>query len=323
MKAAVCMTYGPPEVVVISDVEKPATGDKGLLVKVHATTVNRTDCAYRAAKPFFMRFLTGVIRPRSMVLGTEFAGVVDATGSAVTSFAVGDRVFGYNEGHFGAHAEYLSIPEDGSVATMPANVTYQQAAASTEGSHYALAHIRAAKIHSGQDVLVYGATGAIGSAAVQLLRSLGANVTAVCDTDHVELVRGLGADRIIDYTAGDFTKDEHEYDVVLDSVGKSSFSRCKQLLKPGGIYISSELGPLAQNPFLALIAPLHGGKKFLFPIPRHNQAMVRYIRELIESGQFKPVIDRTYPLDQIVEAYRYVETGQKTGNVVISLEGSR
>ena len=320
MKAAVCTRYGPPEVVVISEVEKPATGDNGLLVNVRATTVNRTDCAYRAARPFFMRFLTGVIRPRSAVLGTEFAGVVEAVGSGVTSFEVGDKVFGYNEGPFGAHAEYMSIPEDGSVATMPANVTYQQAAPSTEGSHYALAHIRAAKIRSGQDVLVYGATGAIGSAAVQLLKGLGANVTAVCDTDHMELVRGLGADRIIDYTAEDFTKDEHEYDVVLDAVGKSSFSQCKRLLKPAGIYISSELGPLAQNPFLALIAPLHGGKKVLFPIPRHNQAMVRYIKELIESGQFKPVVDRTYPLDQIVEAYRYVETGRKTGNVVISLE---
>ena len=269
-----------------------------------------------------MRFFTGLIRPRAAVLGNEFAGVVEAVGSGVTSFKVGDKVFGYNEGPFGAHAEYLSIPEDGSLTTMPANVTYQQAAPSTEGSHYALSHIRAAKIRSGQDVLVYGATGAIGSAAVQLLKSLGANVTAVCDTDHVELVRGLGAGRVIDYTAGDFTKDEQKYDVVLDSVGKSSFSQCKRLLKPDGIYISSELGPLAQNPFLALIAPLHGGKKVMFPIPKHDQLMVRYVKELIESGQFKPVIDRTYPLDQIVEAYRYVETGQKTGNVVISLEHS-
>jgi NADPH:quinone reductase-like Zn-dependent oxidoreductase len=147
-------------------------------------------------------------------------------------------------------------------------------------------------------------------------------VTAVCDTGHMELVRRLGADRVIDYTAGDFTRDEQKYDVVLDSVGKSSFSRCRRLLKPDGIYISSELGPLAQNPFLALIAPLHGGKKVMFPIPKHDQLMVRYVRELIESGEFKPVIDRTYPLDQIVEAYRYVETGQKTGNVVISLEHS-
>ena len=246
--------------------------------------------------------------------------MVEAVGSGVTSFEVGDKVFGYNEGPFGAHAEYLSIPEDGSVATMPANVTYQQAAPSTEGAHYALAHIRAAKIHSGQDVLVYGATGAIGSAAVQLLKSVGANVTAVCGTGHVELVRSLGADRVIDYTAQDFTKDEQKYDVVLDSVGKSSFNHCKRLLKPRGIYISSELGPLAQNPLLALIAPLHGGKKVMFPIPKHDQLMVRHFRKLIESEEFRPVIDRTYPLDQIVEAYRYVEAGQKTGNVVISLE---
>ena len=174
-----------------------------------------------------------------------------------------------------------------------------------------------------QDVLVYGATGAIGSAAVQLLKSLGATVTAVCDTSHVELVWGLGADRVVDYTAGDFTRDGQRYDVVLDSVGKSSFGRCRRLLKRDGIYISSELGPLAQNPFRALIAPLHGGKKVLFPIPKHDQLMVRYVGELIESGAFKPVIDRTYPLDQIVEAYRYVETGQKTGNVVISVEPSR
>jgi NADPH:quinone reductase-like Zn-dependent oxidoreductase len=174
MRAAVCTRYGPPEVVVISEVEKPAAGDNSLLVRVYATTVNRTDCAYRAARPFFMRFLTGLIRPRRAVLGTEFAGVVEAVGSGVTSFGVGDRVFGYSEGSFGAHAEYLSVPEGGSVATMPANVTYRQAAPSTEGSHYALAHIRAAKIHSGQDILVYGASGAIGSAAVQLLKSLGA-----------------------------------------------------------------------------------------------------------------------------------------------------
>jgi NADPH:quinone reductase-like Zn-dependent oxidoreductase len=323
MKAAVCRRYGPPEVVVISEVDKPATGGNGLLVKVHATTVNRTDCACRAARPFFMRFLTGLIRPRPAVLGTGFAGVVEAVGRGVTSFGAGDKVFGYNEGPFGAHAECLSVPEDGPVATMPANVTCQQAAPGTEGSHYALAHIRAAKIRSGRDVLVYGATGAIGSAAVQLLKSLGANVTAVCGTGHVELVRGLGADRVIDYTAEDFTRGNQRYDAVLDSVGKSSVSQCKRLLKPDGIYISSELGPLAQNPFPALIAPLHGGKKVLFPIPKHDQLMAGHLRKLIESGQFRPVIGRTYPLDQIVEAYRYVEAGQKTGNVVITLEGSR
>ncbi len=323
MKAAVQTRYGPPEVVLISEVAKPTAGDDEVLVKVHATTVNRTDCACRAARPFFMRLFTGLIRPRATVLGNEFAGMVEAVGRGVTSFGVGDKVFGYNEGAFGAHAEYLSIPQDGSLATMPVGVTYQQAASSTEGSHYALSHIRAARIRSGQDVLVYGATGAIGSAAVQLLKSLGASVTAVCDTNHMGLVRGLGADRVIDYTSEDFTKDKQNYDVVLDSVGKSSFNRRKRLLKPDGIYVSSELGPLAQNPFLALMAPLHGGRKVLFPIPKHDQLMVRYLREMMESGKFKPVIDRTYPLDQIVEAYRYVETGQKTGNVVISLEHSR
>lgn len=322
MKAAVQTRYGPPEVVRISEVAKPTPKENEVLVEVRATTVNRTDCAYRAASPFFMRFLTGLTRPRATVLGTEFAGVIEAVGSNVTSFEVGDRVFGYNEGAFGAHAEYVSIPQDGSLATMPTTVTYQEAAPSTEGAHYALGHIRAAKIQSGQDVLVYGATGAIGSAAVQLLKSLDARVTAVCGTDNLKLVRGLGADRVIDYTVEDFTKDEQRYDVVLDSVGKSSFSRCKQLLKPGGIYISSELGPLAQNPFLALIGPLHGGKKVMFPIPKHDQQMVEYFRELIKSGEFKPVIDKTYPLDQIVEAYRYVETGQKIGNVVISVERS-
>ena len=323
MKAAVCTRYGPPEVVVISEVKKPATGDNGLLVKVHATTVNRTDCAYRAARPFFMRFLTGLIRPRSTVLGTEFAGVVEAVGSGVTSFGVGDKVFGYNEGPFGAHAEYLSVPEDGSVAAMPANVTYRQAAPSTEGSHYALAHIRAAKIHSGQDILVYGATGAIGSAAVQLLKILGAHVTAVCGADHVELVRGLGADRVIDYRATDFTDDDQTYDVVFDAAGKSSFGRCKRLLTPKGIYLSTELGPFPQNPVLALFTPLLGGKKVLFAIPKHDQEMVRHIEGLLQSGSFKPVIDRRYPLDEIVDAYRYAETGQKVGNIVVDVNRSQ
>jgi len=322
MRAAVYTSYGPPEVVRIAEVDKPAAGDNDVLVRVHATTVNRTDCACRAAKPFFMRLFTGLLGPRATILGNEFAGVVEAVGRGVSAFEVGDRVFGYNEGPFGAHAEYLSIPQDGSLATIPANLSYQQAAPSTEGSHYALAHIRAARIQSGQDVLVYGATGAIGSAAVQLLKSVGANVTAVCGTDNVALVKGLGADKVVDYTAEDFTRDEQRYDVVLDSVGKSSFNQCKPLLKSSGIYLSSELGPLAQNPFLALIAPLRSGKNVLFPIPKHDQAMMGYFRELLESGAFTPVVDRTYPLDQIVEAYRYVETGQKIGNVVISVEPS-
>jgi len=318
MKAAVHTSYGHPDVVRVLDVDKPTIKGDEVLVKVHATTVNRTDCAFRAAKPFFIRFLTGLIRPRVTVLGGEFAGVVEAVGSRVTSFKVGDRVFGYSEGSWGAHAEYLSMPADGPLAAMPANVTFEEVAPSTEGSQYALSLIRAAKIQIGQNILVYGATGAIGTAAVQLLKRLGASVTAVCDTDHVELVRCLGADRVIDYTAEDFTKDARRYDVVLDAVGKSSFGRCKPLLKPRGIYLSSDLGPLAQNLVLALTTPLLGGKKVMFPIPKMNDPQtVRSLAELMEAGAFRPVIDRRYPLGQIVEAYRYVETGQKIGNVVI------
>jgi NADPH:quinone reductase-like Zn-dependent oxidoreductase len=323
MKAAVRTRYGPPEVVRILEVEKPTPQDHEALVRVHATTVNRTDCGFRSGKPFIVRFFGGLTRPRRMVLGTEFTGVIEAVGGGVTSFQVGDNVFGYSEFRFGAHAEYLCARDDGSLARMPANLTHEEAAPSTEGSHYALSFIRKAKIRSGQNVLVNGATGAIGSAAVQILKSLGVVVTATCDTQNVELVRGLGADRVIDRTVEDFTKDEQRYDVVLDAVGKSSFGRCKRLLKPGGIYLSSDLGPLAQNPILALITPLFRGRKVLFPIPpKADRALVEYFKDLIEQGAFKPVIDRRYPLDQIVEAYRYVETGQKIGNVVISVDST-
>ena len=319
MKAAVHTRYGPPDVVRVTEVDRPAPGDHEVLVRVHATTVNRTDAATRAAKPFFMRAFTGLLRPQAAILGSEFAGEIEALGSGVTSFEVGDRVFGYNEGPFGAHAEYMTVPEDGSIATMPANSSFEEIAPATEGSHYALAYIRGARIGSGHDVLVNGATGAIGSAAVQILKSIGAHVTAVCDTANLEMIKGLGADRVIDYTAEDFTRDEQRYNLVFDAVGKSTFGRCRRLLKPGGIYAPSDLGPAWQNPFLALITPLFRGKKVMMPFPRHDQEMIRYFKELMESGAFKPVIDRRYELDQIVEAYRYVETGQKIGNVVITV----
>jgi len=322
MKAAVHTAYGPPGMVRILDVDKPAPGRDDVLVKVHATTVNRTDCAFRSGTPRAARVVYGPLKPRANVLGSEFAGVVEAIGSGVSSFDVGDRVFGYNEGPFGAHAEYMTVPAAGSIASLPADTTYEQAAPATEGSHYALSIIRKAAVHAGHDVLVNGATGAIGSAAVQLVKSLGATVTAVCATDHLELVRGLGAERVIDYTVEDFTQDAQTYDLVLDAVGKSSFARCKRLLKPHGVYCSSELGRAAQNPALALITPFGRGRRVMFPIPTHDQAMVGHFKDLIESGQFTPVIDRRYPLDQIVEAYTYVETGQKIGNVVITVTPS-
>lgn len=320
MRAAVHTRYGGPEVVRITEVDKPRAEVDELLVNVHATTVNRTDSAYRAAKPFFIRLFTGLMRPKVTVLGNEFAGEVEAVGRDVSMFEVGDRVFGYNEGPFGAHAEYMTIPQDGSVAVIPASSSFEETAPGTEGSHYALAFIKKAGIRSGQNVLVNGATGAIGSAAVQLVKSMGADVTAVCGTENLELVRGLGADRVIDFTAEDFTEDDQTYDVILDAVGKSSFGRCKRLLKPGGAYLSSELGPLAQNPILALLTPLFRGKKVAFAIPQHDREMVSYLKELIESGEFTPVVDRTYRLDQIVEAYRYADTGQKIGNLVIRID---
>jgi NADPH:quinone reductase-like Zn-dependent oxidoreductase len=322
MRAAVHTSYGPPDVVRIAEVDKPTAKDNQVLVKVHSTTVNRTDSGFRAGKPFFIRLLTGLPRPRVTILGTEFAGTVEATGRGVSSFRVGDRVFGFKGLPFGAHAEYLAIPQDGFLATVPANLSFEEAAPSTEGSHYALALIRKAKVRSGQDVLVNGATGAIGSAAVQLLKHLGATVTATCGPEHLELVKGLGADRVIDYTAQDFTGDAQRFDVVLDAVGKSSFLRCRRLLKPRGVYLSSEFGPLAQNLVLVLITPLRGGKKVMLNLGRDDPGMARYFQEVLESGAFRPLIDRRYRLDEIVEAYRYVETGRKIGNVVISVDPS-
>ena len=321
MKAAVRSRYGGPEVVRVAEVEKPVPKDNEVVVKVHATTVNRTDCGVRAAHPFLYRLFVGLRRPRLTILGNEFAGEVEAVGDGVRSFAPGNKVFGFSPNKFGAHAEYMVMPEHGSIGAMPANLSYEEAAPGTEGAHYALSGIRSARVQAGQDVLVYGATGAIGSAAVQLLVSLRAKVTAVCAAAHRDLVMGLGAVRVIDYTTEDFTRDSETYDLVIDAVGKSSFGRCRRLLRPRGIYLSTDLGPLSQNPILALVTPLFGRRRVMFPIPtqRDPAEIMRYLKDLMESGAFKPVIDRRYPLDQIVEAYRYVETGQKVCNVVITV----
>ena len=319
MKAIVYNRYGSPDVLRLSQVEKPVPRDNEVLIKVYAATVNRTDCGFLRAAPFIVRFFSGLMKPRNTILGNEFAGQIEAVGKSVTSFGVGDRVFGYSEVTFGAHAEYLVIPEKAPMATIPGQMTYEEAAPSLEGSHYALFDIKAANIQKGQRVLIYGATGAIGSAAVQIVKHLGADVTAVCGTKNVALVKSLGADKVIDYESEDFTKDDLAYDVVFDAVGKSSFARCKPLLKPGGIYLSTDLGFMAQNPFLALITPMFGKKKVLFPLPTISKSDVIFIRELIEGGNFKPIIDRRYPLENVPDAYRYVETGQKLGNVVVTV----
>lgn len=239
MKAVIYMKYGPPEVVHLAEVEKPTPKDNEVLIKIHAATVNRTDCGFRSAEYFVVRFFSGLIRPKNKTLGNEFAGEIEAVGKGVASFKPGDKVFGYNDTQFGAHAEYMVMSESDAITTMPANATYEEAAPITEGAHYALCDIRAAKIQSGQRILINGATGAIGSAAVQLVKSLGAEVTAVCDTKHVDLVKSLGADVVIDYMKEDFKKINQAFDVVFDAVGKSSFRACKPLLKKGGIYMST------------------------------------------------------------------------------------
>jgi NADPH:quinone reductase-like Zn-dependent oxidoreductase len=319
MKAAVRTRYGPPEVVRLQEVDKPTAREGELLVRVHATTVNRTDCGYRSGRRYPIRLFSGLRRPKAAILGTEFAGEVEAAGAEVADFEVGDRVTGYCEGTFGAHAEYMTIQAERLIARIPAGSTFEEAAPSTEGSHYAMGMLRRAGVKHGHDVLIHGATGAVGSAAVQIAKSLGANVTAVCGTAHMALVEALGADRVIDYQTTDFTEDEQRYELVLDAVGKSSFRRCRRLLKPRGTYISSDVGLFWHGPILALITPLFRGRKLVFVVPRRDPEGIRLLKELIESGEFRPVVDRSYPLDQIVEAYRYVETGQKIGNVVITV----
>lgn len=323
MKAIVYTKYGSPDVLQIREVDKPTPGDNELLIKVHATTVNRTDCATIRAKPFFMRIITGLFKPKKQIPGSEFAGEVEAVGKNVLSFKAGDRVFGFDDEGAMSQAQYLTITED-KLAIIPENISYEQAAASSEGAHYAHNFINKVDLQKGQSVLVNGATGAIGSAAVQLLKYYDVSVTAVCAAKNVELVKSLGADKVIDYTTQDFTQDEQQYHYVFDTVGKSSFFKCWKLLRPGGVYISSDLGFLAQNMYLPFITPfiksILGGKKTAFPYPSNIKRTLLLIRKLIEKGKFTAVIDRKYTLEHVIDAYKYVKKGHKTGNVVITVE---
>lgn len=320
MKAAINTKYGPPEVVQLMEIEKPVPKENEILIKIHATTVNRTDCGFRSAEYFISRFFSGLFKPKNKTLGNEFSGVIEKIGKNVSSFIVGDKVFGYNDKTFGSHAEYMTLAENAPVTTMPSNLTFEEAAAITEGAHYALCDIRAVKIKKEQNVMIYGATGAIGSAAIQLLKYFETTVTAVCDTKNIDLVKSLGPDLVVDYMKEDYTKTNQTYDFIFDAVGKSSFGKCKPILKEKGIYISTELGKNAENIFLALLTPITRKKKVLFPIPSITKEDVIFLKELVEAGKFKPVLDpKKFTFDQIVEAYKYVESGQKIGNVVISI----
>jgi NADPH:quinone reductase-like Zn-dependent oxidoreductase len=318
MKAVVHDRYGPPDVLRIEDVERPVPSDDEVLVKVRATTVTRSDAAWRAAKPFFSRFFTGLRRPKRRILGTEFAGEVEAVGNAVSEFRVGDRVFGASL--FGAHAEFVRVKESGPIAHVPAGITFEEAAAVSDGAILALNAMSPVTIGPGTKILVYGASGSIGTAGVQLAKHFGAEVTAVCDTKHVELVRSLGADEVIDYTKEDFRKNGVEYDMIFDAVGKQRFTRCKKSLKPGGAYLPTDgFGNFA----MGVVTKFVGDKKVRLGIPpRYTKEYVLLVKRLIEAGEYRPVVDRTYPLEDVVEATRYVETGQKTGNVVLTVAGS-
>ncbi len=320
MRAVVYDSYGPPEVQRLEEVERPVPKEHEVLVKIHATTVTRTDCGLRAGKPFISRFFTGLRRPTQRILGTELAGEVAAVGAAVSEFAVGDLVFGSTSAfRFGTHAEFICLPESGPLAHKPARMSFEEAAAVSDGAILALMGMRPAGVGKGKKILVYGASGSIGTAGVQLARYFDADVTAVCSTKNLDLVRSLGADTVIDYTKEDFTKNGETYDIILDAVGMLTFSRCKGSLKSGGIYDPTDG---LQNIILAPLTSWIGGKRVIFPIPPHyTKKDVLFLKELIEAGRYRAVVDRCYPLEDVVEATRYVETRQKTGNVVLTING--
>jgi NADPH:quinone reductase-like Zn-dependent oxidoreductase len=318
VKAAVNTRYGGPEVVEVRDVPTPEGGPDDVLVRVMASTVGRTDREALRAHPFFARAFTGLLRPRRTILGMDFAGRVEAVGAQVTSFKPGNAVFGLTPGGCGGHAEYVVMPEGGAVAAMPEGLPFAEAVV-CEGAHYADTYLRAFGLRPGHTILIYGSSGAIGTAAVQLAKSYGATVTAVTDTRHLALATSLGADRVVDYTVEDFTRLGPQFDFVLDAVGKAGYLRCRPLLKPDGTFSATDLGPWGQNVYALLWHQAIRSRKIIFPIPKSTKGFVEQMSVLLRQGRFRAVIDRRYPLEQIQDAYRYVATGQKTGIVVIDV----
>jgi NADPH:quinone reductase-like Zn-dependent oxidoreductase len=324
MKAIVYTKYGSPDVLQLKDVEKPVAADNEVLIKVHATTVEVADAMFRQGNDFSARLFTGPLKPKYTTPGSEFAGEIEAVGNAVTRFKVRDRVFGTTAPGFGAHAGYLCLPEGGVMAIKPENMTYEETVSIHPGALTALPNLRdAANIQRGQKVLINGASGSIGTSAVQLAKYFGAEVTAVCSAANIELVKSLGADKVIDYQKEDFTKTSETYDLIFDAVGKSSFTRCKGALKPGGIYLTTVVSPtiLVQM----LWTSKFGSKKAKIVFAGLRSASEKnkdlaFFLELIEAGALRPVIDRCYPLEQMAEAHRYVDTGRKKGNVVITVQ---
>ncbi len=317
MKAAVYTQYGPPEVLQVKEKEKPIPRNNEILLRVMATAVNSGDVRLRKADPFAVRLIFGLIKPKINILGTVFSGEVESVGKDVTHFKIGDAVFGHTDMHFGAYAEYKSMPENGSLALKPAGITHAQAAAIPFGGVTAWHFIKKANIKPGQKVLIVGASGAVGSAAVQLAKSLGAEVTAVCSTANMALVQSIGADKVIDYTKENFTQNGEIYDVIFDTVKAISVSRSLKSLSKNGTMILSAAG--MSEMLQGLWISKTSNKKVLTGVISHTAADIIFLKELIEAGKYKPVIDKTYPLEQIAEAHAYVEKGHKKGNVSITI----
>lgn len=322
MKAVVATKYGSPDVLRVTEVAKPEPKNNEVLIRITATTVGPSDSASRRGKPFVVRFFSGLTKPNS-ILGDVLAGEVEAVGSDVTRFSDGDRVFGTAAPDSGAHAEYICLPEDGALAVMPSNMSDSEAAAVCDGALTAMGFLRdTAAIQRHQSILINGASGSIGTFAIQLANHFGAEVTGVCSTKNVDLVKSLGADTVIDYTQTDFTTLDKQYDIIFDAVGKSSYSRCEDSLKRGGIYMTTV--PSSAVLFRMGWTKLFGSKRAVFTAtglksPETKVAHLQSLRKLIEAGEIHSVIDRRYSLDEIADAHRYVDTGHKTGNVVITL----
>jgi NADPH:quinone reductase-like Zn-dependent oxidoreductase len=320
MKAVVQDRYGPPEVLRIEEVERPVPRDDEVLIRVRASTVSQTDTHARRPDPFLWCLAFGLRRPRTRTLGVELSGEVVAVGATVREFTVGDEVFGRPSTYFGAHAEYICVSERAALAPKPAGMSFDEAAAVCDGASQALDTLRKADVGEGRRIVIYGASGSLGTAAVQLAKHFGAHVTAVCGTNHVELVRSLGADEVVDYRQQDFTKNGQTYDAIIDAVGKYSFRRGRHALKPGGIYVATDGGRFLLETLASYVATRFvGSKRVRTGIGRRIKQDVLFFKELIEAGEFRAVVDRRYPMAEVVEAHRYVEGWHKAGNVVLTI----
>jgi len=309
--------YGLPHLIKIKKFPKPNPNDSELLVKIQSTTINRTDCGLIMGKPFFLRFISDFPKPKLKITGTDFAGTVEEVGSQVSRFKKGDRVFGFDDLGLQTHAQYAAIDQKKAIALIPEGIDFDTAASSIEGAHYAYNYIRKLDFKSGQRVMLIGATGAIGNAALQIMKSMGIHVVATCPGNKFELIQSLGAEKTIDYQKEDFTQLHEEFDFVFDSVGKSRYRACKRILRSGGIYISSELGPGAENLYLPFITAIATNKKVKFPVPTDRAATLKLVSELLGNGKFKPLIDKTVGFDELKESFEYVNSGRKTGNVIL------